>query len=200
MDSASDDGPVTVVVRRPVRAIALTAGLSHVCAVLEDHTLKCWGDGGSGQLGYGDMRLRGVSAAEMGDALPTVDVGTGRTVREVSGGRYNTCALLDDGSLKCWGNGGLVGQAHSYGSGPGQMGDNLPPPSVPAGRQIARFSAGISFAMAALDDGSVVTWIDDVSTVRSGADDPPRARQDLHHRDGSLHQADPVRGRHDRRG
>ena len=45
-------GPSTSAPGRSARAI--TAGFSHTCALLDDGTLRCWGFGGSGRLGYGD--------------------------------------------------------------------------------------------------------------------------------------------------
>lgn len=54
---------------------ALAAGDAHTCAVLSDHSLKCWGDNAVGQLGLGDPRNRGDEPAEMGDALPKVELG-----------------------------------------------------------------------------------------------------------------------------
>ena len=47
----------------------------------------------------------GDAADEMGDALPTVDLGDGRRAVSVSCGAWHTCALLDDATVKCWGGG-----------------------------------------------------------------------------------------------
>ncbi|MCB1018201.1 MAG: carboxypeptidase regulatory-like domain-containing protein, partial [Acidimicrobiales bacterium] len=46
----------------------------HTCAVLDDDTLKCWGDNQYGQLGLGDTDDRGDTPGEMGDALAIVPV------------------------------------------------------------------------------------------------------------------------------
>lgn len=48
------------------------AGASHACLVLNDETLKCWGNNANGELGLGDTEHRGDEPGEMGDALPTV--------------------------------------------------------------------------------------------------------------------------------
>ena len=57
------------------------------CAILDDDSLKCWGSGYNGILGLGDTEIRGDDANEMGDNLPTVDLGTGRTATSVSVGQ-----------------------------------------------------------------------------------------------------------------
>jgi alpha-tubulin suppressor-like RCC1 family protein len=58
----------------PHRVQAVSAGFYHTCALLGDATLKCWGYNGYGQLGLGDTTTRGDTPANMGDALPIVDL------------------------------------------------------------------------------------------------------------------------------
>ena len=36
-------------------------------------------------------------------AIATVDLGTGRRARQITAGCWHTCALLEDGDVKCWG-------------------------------------------------------------------------------------------------
>ena len=101
----------------------ISVGYYHTCARFQDGTVKCWGRGDDyGQLGDGSSTnsLTPVS----------VDLGTGRTVVELSSGSYyHTCARLDDASIKCWG----YTQTHSssnfgnVGDQSGEMGDNLMP-------------------------------------------------------------------------
>lgn len=68
----------------------------------------------------------------MGDALPEVDLGTGRTAVAISANGYRNCAILDHGTVKCWGfnddSFGLLGLGDMETSGdqPGEMGDALP--------------------------------------------------------------------------
>lgn len=38
----------------------------------------------------------------MGDALPPIDLGIGRTVKDIAVGIVHTCALLDNGSMALW--------------------------------------------------------------------------------------------------
>lgn len=96
-------------------ATAIDAGGETSCALLSNNTLKCWGQNGDGQLGLGDTANRGDAAGEMADALPAVNVGASKTAVAVSVGTSNTCALLNDVSVKCWGKNasGQLGQGNS---------------------------------------------------------------------------------------
>jgi hypothetical protein len=42
----------------------------------------------------------------MGDNLPTVDLGTGKTAVALIPSHFHTCAHLNDGTIKCWGRNG----------------------------------------------------------------------------------------------
>jgi alpha-tubulin suppressor-like RCC1 family protein len=163
---------------RPDREVeAMGAGAEHSCALLRDGTVKCWGRNDFGQLGLGDTQNRGDQPGEMGDNLPAVDLGTGRTAVALAVGSVHTCALLDDGSVKCWGdneNGQLgLGDTQNRGDGPGEMGDNLPTVDLGTGRTAVAIAAtagsyevygqnGLTRVRqgtcALLDNGSVKCW------------------------------------------
>tara|TARA_B100000795_G_scaffold126307_1_gene94250 strand:- start:158 stop:958 length:801 start_codon:yes stop_codon:yes gene_type:complete len=55
-------------------AIAITAGGDHTCAILVGGSVKCWGDGDSGRLGYDSKDNKGNTAGDMA-RLGTVAVG-----------------------------------------------------------------------------------------------------------------------------
>ena len=105
----------------------IKAGHDYVCALLDDATVKCWGNNGKGQLGYGDTKHRGHNPADMGDALPTVNFGTGRTVTYLDVGWHHACVVLDNGDIKCWGHNYNLRLGNDGGIGdiPSEMGDNL---------------------------------------------------------------------------
>jgi alpha-tubulin suppressor-like RCC1 family protein len=111
-------------------ALQLTAGDAHTCARLDDGSVKCWGFNIIGPLGLGDTQPRGDGPGEMGAALPAVDLGPGRTALQLTAGNAQTCARLDDGSVKCWGWNGSgqlgLGDTQTRGDGPGEMGAALP--------------------------------------------------------------------------
>jgi alpha-tubulin suppressor-like RCC1 family protein len=84
--------PVAVPGLSSVTAIA--AGYYFACALLSGGTVTCWGDDDTGQLGYGVM----------GNA-PTIPGLSGVTAIAAGGSSVGgfACALLSDGSVKCWG-------------------------------------------------------------------------------------------------
>lgn len=102
--------PVTVIAgpgsASPLTGVkAITAGWFHTCALLVDGTVKCWGTNWEGQLGDGTGRggLAPVTAPV------TVIAAQGSTsalsgVRAIAAGDLRTCALLADGTVKCWGS------------------------------------------------------------------------------------------------
>ena len=145
--------------RERYRAVAVAAGELHVCAILDDHRVKCWGYNAEGQLGLGDTKDRGGDPSTMGDNLPTVDLGTGRTAIAIAASRNSTCALLDNGSVKCWGEPDLTGGSFfvASGSAPGQMGDNLPALDF-GGRRAVTIAMGSEIACASMDDDTIWCW------------------------------------------
>ena len=139
-----------------------SGGGFHACALLDDGSIKCWGGNQYGQLGLGDTTDRGVSAGQMGDALPAVSLGSGRTAVAVAAGGYHTCALLDNGLVKCWGSNGSyqlgLGDSTDRGNSPGQMGDVLPTVSLGVGRTAVALALGTYHTCALLNDGSIKCW------------------------------------------
>ncbi len=143
-------------------ATALSAGGDHTCAILDNGTVKCWGDNSDGALGLGDAVNRGDGAGEMGDNLPTVPLGAGRTATAIAVGEFHTCARLDNGAVKCWGandSGQLgLGDDASRGDNPGEMGDNLAAVLLGTGRTAVAVSAGAGHTCALLDNATIKCW------------------------------------------
>ncbi|MBK9259502.1 MAG: hypothetical protein IPM54_06650 [Polyangiaceae bacterium] len=143
-------------------AAAIVGGSNHMCAILDDSTVKCWGSNSSGNLGIGDVNHRGDNAGELGDALPVVDLGTGKTAIAIAAGSNHTCALLNDSSVKCWGNntaGQLgLGDTSARGNDMGEMGDALPAVDLGVGKTAVSIAAGGDHTCALLNDGSLKCW------------------------------------------
>jgi hypothetical protein len=141
-------------------AVALAAGLAQTCALLDNASVKCWGMNGYGQLGLGDTNNRGDEPGEMGDALPAVALGARGSTLAVSAGYTDSCALLDNHSVKCWGedSGGGFGFVVAHGDEPGEMGDSLPPVALGEARTASLVKSGFGISCALLDDAAVHCW------------------------------------------
>jgi cysteine-rich repeat protein len=142
------------------RIVQLSTGSFHACALLDDQTVKCWGSNFTGQLGLGDRENRGDNVREMGDALPPVDLGSGLSVASLAIGGSHSCALFDDGRVKCWGyelSLGL-GDGNNRGDDAGEMGDALPFVDLGPSRRALQLFAGVDHNCAILDDASLKCW------------------------------------------
>jgi alpha-tubulin suppressor-like RCC1 family protein len=141
------------------KAVWVSAGGSHTCAVIEGGYVKCWGDWQFGRLGYGPDCVNDTDAdGSLPSTLPFVRVGG--EVAEVEAGGYHTCALLADGTAKCWGY-DAQGQ---LGVDTGDYWDSIGVYDVPAdydpidfgGEAVARIVAAEgNFTIALLEGGGV---------------------------------------------
>lgn len=113
---------------------SMALGKNHTCALSDIGKVYCWGDNDNGQLGYGDYKIRGTNSTSMGNNLTELDFGSGRTVSKIFSGHLadRTCALLDNGDLKCWGDSGKssfnaigIGSKYNIGDETNEMGVNL---------------------------------------------------------------------------
>jgi hypothetical protein len=110
----------------------------------------------------------------MGDNLPYVDLGPGRTVKELEGGGVVYCAILDNDLLKCWGDnspqhvyGMLIPSANTQGDGPNEMGANLPYVDLGTGRTVQQVQVSFG-ACLTLDKGDVKCWSMNESVFSDG--------------------------------
>ena len=79
---------------------AIRAGASHTCALYNDGSPRCWGLNTRGQLGLSSTTTYGDDeAAYLAGPVPLAGVGV-----ELAVGGHHTCALLDSGMVRCWGN------------------------------------------------------------------------------------------------
>lgn len=138
---------------RTARAIA--AGHSTTCVILDTGQVRCWGYNGSGNLGQGTVAE--ISDTRTPDQIPVVNLGPGRTARALAVGSQHACALLDDGSVRCWGGNAdwQLGQGNTT-----TYSDRTPDgiPAVYLGRPAQAISAGDDHTCAILDNGEVRCW------------------------------------------
>ena len=171
-DESSSNGGSPDASPASLSLVQLSTLANHTCALWSDGQLKCWGNNVAGQLGYGDTQNRGGQPGEMGAALPFVDVGESHRVKQVSVGYTFTCALLEDATVKCWGdnpvcgpnsdqNCGLgYGDKKARGDGPGEMGDKLP--AIDLGAPVKQLGCGSFNCCALLTNDTIKCWGENV--------------------------------------
>ncbi|GGN59310.1 hypothetical protein GCM10010112_14140 [Actinoplanes lobatus] len=93
--------PVPVKSPAGVRFVRLAAGSGHTCGLGSDARTYCWGQGGSGELGYGGRANRAVPVA--------VKTPTGVVFTQLTAGESHTCGLVGGVRVYCWGE-GLAGR------------------------------------------------------------------------------------------
>ena len=130
----------------------IAAGEYHTCVILDNGSVSCWGRNADGQLGDGTMHSSVTSLPQL-----TSSLGVGRTAVEISAGKSHTCAILDDGSVSCWGNndGGQLGDGTDDDKSSPTQTDSLG-----IGRTAVAISAGGTHTCVILDNGSVSCWGD----------------------------------------
>ncbi len=150
-------------------ATLTSSGRTH-CMILNDNSIRCWGENNRGQLGDG-------TRGDERHYLTNVSLPAGKIPRSISGNSADMnsgengyfCAIMDDGSLYCWGyNGdGQMGSGNSCTGSSyindcnGNSGISSPTQvTLPTGRIATAISTGGNFMCTILDDGSVWCWGD----------------------------------------
>ena len=139
-----------------------TGDAGHTCAILDDGSVECWGDNDDGQLGYGNLSQVGSVPTLLPANAGPIDLGTGHTAKAISAGGSDTCAILDDGSVKCWGmaTDGRLGYPTLDSSG--NQADVISPPAAPVdlgvGRTAIAIAAGGEHTCALLDNSTIRCW------------------------------------------
>ena len=152
-----------------VQVKAVSAGDDMVCAVLRDAgnvgRVKCFGMNDAGRLGLGDTVDR-FSLGALGDALPFVNLGTGRSISYVGVHLTGGCALDEaSSSVLCWGAAPQHGLDvwDAYGDNATRMGDALPVVNLGTGAVVKALSVGYERSCAILDTatvtGGVKCWV-----------------------------------------
>jgi alpha-tubulin suppressor-like RCC1 family protein len=99
-----DFRPTPVQVVGITDAVQVAAGYDHTCAVLATGVIDCWGNNRFGQLGDG-VTDHGYHLVGTEDLSPTPVQVVGITnAVQVSAGGFLTCAVLNTGTIKCWGS------------------------------------------------------------------------------------------------
>ena len=133
-------------------AKAITGGEFHFCAILDDDSIKCWGQGTDGKLGTGSTGDRSTPTSTSGSFA------SGRYAVAIDAGYDHTCVLLDNGDMTCWGSDadGQLGNGASSSSTVSSLSSNII--SLGTGRTAISISAGGTHTCAQLDNGQLKCW------------------------------------------
>lgn len=91
----------------PVSAMAI--GYQHTCVLVNEDSatnhVKCWGLNDQYQTGDADNSNNiGDTSAEVGATLASINFG-GVNPTGIAAGSYHSCALMTNGTIRCWGDG-----------------------------------------------------------------------------------------------
>ncbi|HKO52278.1 MAG TPA: hypothetical protein VJV79_31435 [Polyangiaceae bacterium] len=116
------------------RVQSFALGFNATCAIVAGQGLRCWGLNTSGQAGYPRIDNLGINSTTTPSVLGQVNVGSGRTVKSAYAGTSDTCAILDNDAVKCWGWNntgqlglGTVSSSPDYIGGSGKTPDTFTP-------------------------------------------------------------------------
>lgn len=124
-------------------AVEVAAGGQHSCALLTDGTVRCWGGNAHGQLGDGSSVAKSYTPVTVSGIQDAV---------AVSAGDHHSCALMADGTTRCWG-----GNSHGQ-LGDGTRADARSPVDVPGVSGVADIDAGRLHTCAVAVDGASWCW------------------------------------------
>jgi len=137
-----------------IYAKRISSGSLHACALLSDGNVRCWGRGEFGRLGYG--KSENIGDNETPASIDNVDLG--ETVVDIAAGGEHTCALVQGGRVRCWGNGadGRLGYRNT--ANVGDLGAPAVAGDVDVGGTVIQIVAGGKHTCALLDGGQVRCW------------------------------------------
>ena len=162
--------------------VHIASGHHHICAIAAGGSLWCWGNGELGALGVGTSFDAAFPVQVLGDNWYGAVATSPMHVVDVNCGWSFTCAVLDDGSLWCWGDGadGQTAQGSMAALYRPARVTTAPWSSSPGKLRVVQIQCGDRFACALLEDGTIWCW-------GHGSDGQ------LGHDSTALAQASPVR-------
>lgn len=134
----------------------------HTCALLSTGAMRCWGENGSGQLGYNNTTAVGTGGISI---IAAGDVPVGGTVTYVGAGGGHTCAILSSGNIRCWGENtdGRLGYNNTTTVGNGIGPSIIAAGDVPLGGTATYVEGWQAHTCATLTTGGMRCWGDDTS-------------------------------------
>lgn len=140
-------------------AVSLAGGQWFLCALTSDHTVECWGSNEYGQLGSTETATCEGFPYACSETPSVVSNLSG--VTQIAAGDDFACALLQNGTVQCWGNNAYdeLGNASVTGSCQGQYNTcSSSPVSVSGVSGATAITAGGNFGCALTQSGQVLCW------------------------------------------
>lgn len=129
------------------------------CVLLTTGNVRCFGLNGSGNLGYNNTTDVGNGIGP--SILVAGDVPVGAAVSKIAMGGSNTCAILTDGNVRCWGTGGRNGNNSAVNVGDGVGPTIIANGNLPLGGTATQIGVGNFHSCALLTTGAVRCWGED---------------------------------------
>ncbi len=153
-DGSTTDSTTPVAVSGVTGATAIAAGSGHTCARMADGTVACWGEDDAGELGTASSGSPQTCVSNEPCATTAVKVPDLSGVTAIAAGVHDTCALLSDGTVRCWGW-NYDGQL-----GDGTTTDSSTPVVVSGLSGVSAIAMADASACALVAGGDVVCWGD----------------------------------------
>lgn len=123
----------------------IVAGQEHVCGIKGDGTVLCWGYNLYGELGNGTTPTNSPTPVAVSSLANAVSLGTSRV---------HTCAVLADGTVKCWGRDSFA----ECGTGTALAAGRSTPVTVAGVSGVVQVGGGDGYTCARLADGTAKCW------------------------------------------
>ncbi len=123
--------------------LSISVGGSLACAVMTDHSGRCWGANDYGQLGNGSTK----------NTTSAVTIAGGHSFNAVAAGDSSACGLTTGGTVYCWGD-----------NGHGELGDSdttaspVPVPVAGGGLRFLTLTVGHRFACGIATTRQAYCW------------------------------------------
>jgi Alpha-tubulin suppressor and related RCC1 domain-containing proteins len=131
-----------------VKALSVAVGGESACAVFVDGKVRCWGGDSIGELGDGQTRPYGQSIS-----VPAPVIGISNA-KAIAGGYQHYCALLGDGTVRCWG----ANNAGQMGNGGYDTASTPTAVAGLAGVTVTAIAGGAMHTCVLLSDSTIRCW------------------------------------------
>ena len=130
-----------------------TSGWNHTCSIDSSKKAYCWGEGVNGALGNGSISNKYTPVEiDMSGVL------AGKTIKQISVGDWNTCAIASDDRVYCWGYGISFGDLGNGTFSQSNVPVAVSTSGVLAGKKIKQVSVGFENVCVVDSGGKAYCW------------------------------------------